>query len=70
MAVPLNLLYVKVSNSSLGTVDPDTEEYSGKNVTYIYPDCQMAIIGRFTNGTFISGYMHIIENISMEDNTV
>ena len=26
----------------------------------------MAIIGRFTNGTFISGYMHIIDSISME----
>ena len=49
----------------LGTIDPDTEEYDGKIVTYLFPDCKMAIIGRFTNGTFISGYMHTIDSIEI-----
>ena len=53
----------------LGKIDPETEEFCGKNVIYIYPDCKMAICGRFSNGTFISGYMHLIESITIPENT-
>ena len=42
-----------------------TEEFVGKSVLFIYPDCQTAICGRFAHGTFISGYTSTIENIDI-----
>ena len=49
----------------LGPVDPETEEFVGKSVVFIYPDCQTAICGRFAHGTFISGYTCTIESIQI-----
>ena len=41
----------------VGQIDPETELFSGKDVIYIYPDLYTALIGRYDNGTFISGFM-------------
>lgn len=53
----------------VGRVDPETELFSTKDVLYIYPDLQTAIIGRYDNGNLISGFMCTLANAWIDAET-
>ena len=53
----------------VGKVDPETEQFWGKDIIYIYPDLKTVIIGRFDNGVMISGYMSTIEQVFVDPDT-
>ena len=48
-------LKYKLPFLQVGKVSSDSNEMSGKDVLYLYPDFRMAIWARYEDGTFING---------------
>jgi hypothetical protein len=47
--------HIFVSCNPLFQVDPETREFTGPDITFVYPDFRTGIRGAFNKGTLVSG---------------
>ena len=67
--IPVGIAWRRLIGGSylVGTLDKETEEFSGKNILYLYPDMIWGIEGRFEDSKLKVGQTCIVEDVETED---
>ena len=53
----------------VGELDKESEEFSGRNILYLYPDLTSGIIGRFVDSKLITGHTCTVQDSEINDET-
>ena len=50
----------------VGKLDPENDEFSGKNIIYLYPDLVNGIQGRFVDSKLIAGHICTVKGVELD----